>query len=180
MEFTVTEKIAASRAEVQSALADPAYYASLANPTFAMRTPELLEVHEDGAVIHTRVRYAFDGTLSGPASMVVDSSKLTWVIALSYDTSSHTGTLTVIPDHYDGMLSCEATISLSDEDGATTETVSGTVKVHVPGGQCRREGHLGRVHPLPGDGGRCDGRLLRHQARVVANLQRAAPAVISA
>ncbi len=132
MEFTVTEKIAASRAEVQSALADPAYYASLANPTFAMRTPELLEVHEDGAVIHTRVRYAFDGTLSGPASMVVDSSKLTWVIELSYDTSSHTGTLTVIPDHYDGMLSCEATISLSDAEGATTETVSGTLKVHVP------------------------------------------------
>jgi hypothetical protein len=132
VEFTVTEHIAATRAEIQSALADPAYYASLANPTFAMRTPELLDVHEDGAVIHTRVRYAFDGTLSGPASMVVDSSKLTWVIALSYDTSSHTGSLTVIPDHYDGMLSCEATIELREEDGATTETVSGTLKVHVP------------------------------------------------
>ena len=132
MEFTVEETIAATREEVQAALADPAYYESLANPDFAMRPPTLLEVNQEGTVVHSRVHYAFDGSLSGPAAMVVDSSKLTWVIAIAYDTATHTGTLRVIPDHYEAMLSCEATITLTEVDKTTTETVAGTLKVHVP------------------------------------------------
>ncbi len=133
MEFTVTESIAATRDEVLRALADPAYYAHLGEAATAVRAPELLSVAEDGSVLRTAVRYAFDGTISGPAALVVDADRLTWVIETTYDTDTHAGTLVVVPDHYHGMLQCDGRLTL--EDGgtdSTTETVSGRLRVKVP------------------------------------------------
>jgi hypothetical protein len=133
VQFTVTETIAATRDEVLAALADPGYYAHLGGAATAVQAPELLDVAEAAGIIRTSVRYAFDGTISGPAAMVVDVDKLTWVIDTTYDTGAHTGTVVVVPDHYDGMLRCNGTLTLEDAgDGTTVETVSGRLEVKVP------------------------------------------------
>jgi hypothetical protein len=124
MEFTVTETIGAARDDVVRALADPDYYAGLGDASTSVRAPELLSAAtEDGA---------FAGSISGPAAMVVDVDNLTWVIETTYDTSTHRGTLVVVPDHYDGMLRCDGTLALDESDGATLETVAGRLEVRVP------------------------------------------------
>jgi len=133
VQFTVTETIDAGRDEVLRALADPGYYARLGEAATAVRAPELLAVSEDGGTIRTSVRYAFDGTISGPAALVVDPAKLTWVIETTYDTGTHTGTVVVVPDNYQGMLRCRGTLALeSGGEGTTIETVSGRLEVKVP------------------------------------------------
>ena len=42
------------------------------------------------------------------------------------------GTVVVVPDHYDGMLRCSGTLTLEDDGGATTETITGRLEVRVP------------------------------------------------
>jgi hypothetical protein len=131
--FTVTETIAATRDEVVRALVDPGYYVHLGQAATAVRAPELLAAAEDDGTIRTSVRYAFDGAISGPAALVVDVDKLTWVIDTTYDTAAHTGTLVVVPDHYVGMLRCDGTLTLEDDgSGSTVETVTGRLEVKVP------------------------------------------------
>jgi hypothetical protein len=132
VQFTVTETIAAPRDRVLAALVDPDYYAQLGAAATSVRAPELLDASLDGGTIRTRVRYAFEGTISGPAALVVDVDKLTWVIDTTYDTGSHRGTLVVVPDHYQGMLRCNGTLAFESSDGATIETVTGRLEVKVP------------------------------------------------
>jgi Protein of unknown function (DUF2505) len=133
VQFTVTETIGADRQAVLHSLVDPNYYAHLGEAATAVRAPQLLSVDQDGGTIRTSVRYAFDGTISGPAALVVDADKLTWVIETTYDTAAHTGTLVVVPDHYEGMLRCSGTLRLeTGGPGETVETVSGRLVVRVP------------------------------------------------
>ncbi len=132
MQFTVTETIAAPRDVVVRALGDPDYYASLGDASSSVRAPELLSASIDGGALRIRVRYAFAGTISGPAAMVVDVDKLTWVIETEYDTTAHAGTLVVVPDHYEGMLRCRGTLALAESGSSTIETVAGTLDVKVP------------------------------------------------
>ena len=132
MQFTVTETIAAPRDAVVRALAEPGYYAGLGDASTSVRAPELLSAATEGASVRVRVRYAFAGTINGPAAMVVDVDKLSWVIETDYDTTTHTGTLVVVPDHYDGMLRCRGKLALAEAGGATVETVAGTLEVKVP------------------------------------------------
>ena len=133
MEFTVTETIAAGRGDVVRALADPGYYASLGDASTSVRAPELLSASTETGTLLVRVRYAFAGTITGPAARIVDADKLTWVIATTFDTTSHRGRLVVEPDHYDGLLRCRGSLALdADDDGTTTETVAGRLEVRVP------------------------------------------------
>jgi hypothetical protein len=131
--FTVTETIAADRDAVLRSLVDPGYYAHLGEAATAVRAPCLLSVAQDAGTIRTSVRYAFDGTISGPAALVVDADKLTWVIETTYDIAAHAGTVVVVPDHYEGLLRCSGTLTLEDGgSGETLETVSGRLVVRVP------------------------------------------------
>ena len=132
MQFTVTETIDAPRDAVERAHGDPGYYASLGDASSSVRAPELLSASTEGGSVRVRVRYAFAGTVSGPAAMVVDVDKLSWVIETDYDTTTHAGTLVVVPDHYDGILRCRGTLALADAEGGTLETVAGTLEVTVP------------------------------------------------
>ena len=132
MEFTVTESIAAGCDDVVRALADPGYYAGLGDASTSVRAPELLSVSTDAGTLHVRVRYAFAGTITGPAARIVDVHKLTWVIDTTYDPATHRGRLVVEPDHYHGLLRCSGTLALDEADGTTTETVTGRLEVRVP------------------------------------------------
>ena len=132
MQFTVTETIAAARDDVVRALGDPGYYASLGDASSSVRPPELLTSSTDGGSVRVRVRYAFAGTITGPAAMVVDVDKLTWVIETVVDTATHAGTLLVVPDSYEGMLRCSGTLALAESAGSTVETIVGHLEVKVP------------------------------------------------
>ena len=132
MRFSVTERIDASRDAIEAALADRSYYASLAVEASNLEAPDLLSATVTDGVLHTSVRYRFAGDISGPAAMALDRDKLTWVIDSSIDLSTHEGRLTVVPDHYDGLLRCWATISLVEAEGRTVETIAGELEVSIP------------------------------------------------
>ena len=132
MQFTVTETIAAPRDDVVRALAEPDYYAGLGEASTSVRAPELLSAATADGTLRVRARYAFAGSITGPAAMVVDADKLTWVIETTYDTATHRGTLVVVPDHYVGMLHCDGSLALDESDGGTLETVAGRLDVRVP------------------------------------------------
>ena len=132
MRFTVNETIAAARDDVVRALGDPGYYASLGDASSSVRPPELLSASTKEESVRVRVRYAFAGTISGPAAMVVDVEKLSWVIETDYDTTTHAGTLVVVPDNYEGMLRCSGTLTLAESNGATVEMIAGRLEVKVP------------------------------------------------
>ena len=132
MQFTVAETIAAPRDAVVRALAEPGYYAGLGDASTSVRAPELLSAGTVDGRLRVRVRYAFAGSITGPAARVVDVDKLTWVIETTYDTASHRGTLVVVPDHYVGMLRCDGTLALDEADDGTLETVVGRLDVRVP------------------------------------------------
>ena len=132
VQFTVTETIAAVRHDVVRAMGDPAYYSSLGDSSSSVRPPELLSATTDGGSLRVSVRYAFAGTITGPAAMVVDVDKLTWVIETDYDSATHSGTLVVVPDNYEGMLRCSGILTLTESDGATVEMIVGNLDVRVP------------------------------------------------
>ena len=132
MRFTVNQTIVAARDDVVRALGDPGYYASLGDASSSVRPPELLSASTDGGSVRVRVRYAFAGTISGPATMVVDVDKLSWVIETDYDTAIHAGTLVVVPDNYKGMLRCSGTLTLTEAQGTTVEMIAGHLEVKVP------------------------------------------------
>lgn len=132
MRFSISATIDGSRTAVEAALADPAYYRSLGDSLDNLEAPELLAAVVHDGTMTTRVRYAFAGQVSGPASMVVDASKLTWVIETTLDLGRHTGMVVVVPDHYDGLLRCHGDLWL-DEVGATTvEHLTGDLDVSIP------------------------------------------------
>lgn len=132
MRFAISAAIAAPRARVEAALADRAYYASLGDSVANLEAPELLEATVQESFMTTRVRYAFAGHVSGPAAMVVDESKLTWVIETTFNRERHVGTVVVVPDHYDGLLRCSGELQLDETDGMTTEHLTGDLDVSVP------------------------------------------------
>ncbi|MEI8404136.1 MAG: DUF2505 family protein [Actinomycetes bacterium] len=132
MRFSASERIAAPRHAVEAALANPAYYASLATAASNLEAPVLLSATVTDNTLHTSVRYRFAGDISGPAAMALDRDKLTWVIDSTIDLTHHEGQLTVIPDHYDGLLRCQASIAFADETGQTVETIAGNLDVSIP------------------------------------------------
>ena len=132
MRFAIQATIDAPRAAVEAALADRAYYEHLGDSLATLESPELLEASVHGSSMTTRVRYAFAGHVSGPAGMVVDESKLTWVIETHLDLERHEGTVVVVPDHYDGLLRCSGELRLDEVDGTTTEHLTGDLDVSVP------------------------------------------------
>jgi hypothetical protein len=133
VEFTVSESIEATFDQIVTALQDPDYYDALGqSETSSLRPPELLRAERSDGALELSVRYAFDGEISGAAAMAVDASKLTWVIHTKLDEATKSATLDVTPDHYDNLLTCDATVVFEEHDGTTTQHFNGDLKVHVP------------------------------------------------
>ena len=132
MEFEVTEHIAAPRSAIEEALTNDDYYASLEGTLGNLDRPALLLAERSETRICTDVRYAFTGAVSGAVRMAVNPDKLTWVIRTEIDLRTHIGTFVVIPDHYQGLLSCAGRLTFTEESHSTTETVTGSLQVNVP------------------------------------------------
>jgi len=116
---------------VAAALADPAWYGSIVTRP-GLGDPEPLSLSHHDGVVRTSVRWRYAGTLPSAAARLIDASKLTWVIEVRLSTTDWRGTVHVVPDHYEGLLTCEATLALDDDDGATLERVTGDLAVKVP------------------------------------------------
>jgi hypothetical protein len=127
----VTQRIEVPRDRVVAALADPAWYAA-AGSSPGLGEPEPLSLSSDDGVLRTSVRWRYVGTLPPLASRFVDADRLTWVIEVRCDLSTFSGTLHVVPDHYEGLLTCEAQLSFAEDGAATIERVIGDLSVKVP------------------------------------------------
>jgi len=132
MEFTATEVIPAPRELVLDALGTREYYEFLATKVSTIEQPELLSVETSDGHISLRVRYAFAGELSGPAKMVIDASKLTWVIETRLEKATSHAVLDIIPDHYGDLVVAEAEVDFVDRGVETAETITGSLEVKIP------------------------------------------------
>lgn len=140
MEFSTTNRIEASVAEVLAAMADPAYYEHLATTVTAIERPELLSDETTDGVLELKVRYAFAGEIGGAAKMFIDRDKLTWVIHSTWHLDQGTATVDIVPDHYADLVVADATMSLNDEEEGCAQTMEGNLEVKVPlvGAQAER------------------------------------------
>lgn len=132
MEFTATETILAPRDAVLAALGDTGYYEHLATRVTTIEQPELLGVAVAGGIVTLSVRYAFAGEITGPAKMVIDESKLTWIIHTTLDLATHHAVLDIVPDHYADLVVAEAEAHFEAHGETTVETVSGSLEVKIP------------------------------------------------
>ena len=132
MEFTATETIQAPRGAVLAALGDTGYYEHLATRVTTIEQPELLGVTVEEGVVTLSVSYAFAGEITGPAKMVIDQSKLTWVIHTTLDLATHRAVLDIVPDHYADLVVAEAEAHFDEHGETTVETVSGSLEVKIP------------------------------------------------
>jgi hypothetical protein len=132
VDFTLTQTIGAPRSEVLKALGDHGYYEFLSTKVTTIEQPELLDVTVRDGIVEMKVRYAFAGEISGPAKMLIDASKLTWVIHTRLDLSTHQATLEIIPDHYADLVVADAELRYEDHGQETLETFEGSLEVKIP------------------------------------------------
>ncbi len=139
MDFTLTQDIAATVDQVEAALTDAGFLATMADMP-KIGSVEVLEQTRDGDTVHQRVRYLFTAELSGAVRRVVDPDKLTWVEDSTSDLAAHTASYRIDPDNYANLLegSYDATIT-AHRNGARRVAI-GLLKVRVPlvGGKVER------------------------------------------
>jgi hypothetical protein len=132
MRFSVDQRIAGARDEVEAAFVDPAFYEALGQMPKIGR-PQVLERRESDGIVHLRVRYAFTGDLAAPARAVLDPSRMTWVVESTVDRSAHRTEFRMLPDHYGKRLECHGSYVLeADAAATTTQRFQGELIVHYP------------------------------------------------
>jgi Protein of unknown function (DUF2505) len=131
MKIDVAQPIGVRRERVAQALADPSWYASIVTKP-GLGDPEPLSLTVIDHVVHTSVRWRYAGTLPSAASRVIDPSKLTWVIEVRLALDDFRGSVHVVPDHYEGLLACDASLFFEPSDDGCVERVSGELNVRVP------------------------------------------------
>ncbi len=130
MRFRIEQRLAAPVERVEAALVDPAWYRAV-TASAAAWAPELLDVVDDGAAVHLRVRYRFRGTLNPAAAKVVSPARLSWVEVSTLDRAAHSIGLRIEPDHYADRLRFTGDVVLRPEGGGALRVLDGEVKVKV-------------------------------------------------
>ena len=92
----------------------------------------MLSVEVLDGTVEMKVRYAFAGEINGPAKMLIDASKLTWVIHTRLDLSTHRARLEILPDHYGDLVVADAELRYEEEGAQTVETFEGSLEVKIP------------------------------------------------
>lgn len=114
MKLRLEQRFAHPADAVARAFTDPALY-----PRFAalpkVSVPEVLEHVEDGDRVRMRIRYRFDGDLSGAARALVDPARLTWIDESVHDLTTRQVTFRLVPDHYADRLRCSGSYRFEAE-----------------------------------------------------------------
>ena len=127
----MSQRIAAPRERVVDALVDHAWYEALETRP-SIGAPEPLALSDLDGIARTSVRWRYAGTLPPAAARLLDADKMTWVIEMRLDRATFAGTIHVVPDHYEGLLTFEGALRFDDEAGSTLECVDGTLTVKIP------------------------------------------------
>lgn len=113
MRLQLEQRFAHRADAVAHAFADPALY-----PRFAslpkVSVPEVLDHTRHGDTVALRIRYRFDGDLSGAARALIDPDRLTWVDVSTHDLAERRVTFSLRPDHYGDRFRCAGTYRFED------------------------------------------------------------------
>lgn len=139
MRFQVEQRFRAPLPDVEDALLDPAFLATLADRP-ALGSPQLLDQEVEGDVVRRSVRYHFGGTLSPRVAAMIDPDRLTWVEVTTFDRRAHRGEHRIVPDHYAGRLDGSYVTRLDGEEDGTVRSAAGEVRVRfaLVGGRVER------------------------------------------
>jgi len=139
MDFTLTQHITAPVDQVEAALTDAGFLATMADLP-KIGSVEVLEQTRNGGTVHQRVRYLFTAELSGAVRRVVDPEKLTWVEDSTSDLRAHTATYRIDPDNYANLLEGSYDATIAATRSGARRVATGHVKVRVPlvGGKVER------------------------------------------
>lgn len=132
MRFEVVQRHDLGPGDLVDALHDPAFLVHLGQlPDFG--SPELLDHHDDGAVVTQRSRYRYDGPLPPAAGRFIDAARLSWVHESRFDRTTMTGAFTIHPDHYADRLRASGGEAVTPSTGGgSVRTVHGDLRVAVP------------------------------------------------
>jgi hypothetical protein len=131
MDFSLTQDIAATVEQVEAALTDAGFLATMTDLP-KIGSVEVLEQSRAGDSVHQRVRYLFTADLSGAVRRVVDPDKLTWVEDSKSDVVAHTASYTIEPDNYANLLQGAYDATITATGTGARRVTTGHVKVHVP------------------------------------------------
>jgi hypothetical protein len=131
VEFEIAQSVAAGRKAVVGAIIDPLLYESI-GATKGLAPPAVLERRDDGDFVRLRIRYGFDGKLSGAARAVLDPAKMTWVVELKVDPAKYRAKYRMLPDHYPDRIECRGSYRFDEEDDGTEQIMKGDLVVHAP------------------------------------------------
>jgi hypothetical protein len=131
VEFEINQPIASVRKAVVGAVTDPRLYESM-GATKGIAPPTVLERSDDGDFVRMRIRYGFDGNLSGAARAVLDPAKMTWVVELKVDPAKYRAKFRMLPDHYPDRIECRGSYRFEEDGGGTEQIMKGDLVVHAP------------------------------------------------
>ena len=131
MKFEIVQDLAASVADVDRALVDPAFLVRMAELP-KLGSAEVVEQHRDGDVVHQDVRFLFQAELSRSVTRVVDPALMTWIERSVCDLAAHETHCEIIPDHYGGLLSGRYRSVIIAQGPGSQRTITGELKVKLP------------------------------------------------
>lgn len=131
MNFEIVQDLAASVADVDGALIDPAFLIRMAELP-KLGSAEVLEQHRDGDVVHQDVRFLFQAELSRAVTRVVDPALMTWIERSVCDLTTHETRCQIIPDHYGGLLSGRYRSVIVAQGAGSQRAITGELKVKMP------------------------------------------------
>lgn len=132
MRFRIEQHLPGSVDDVIDALLDDGFVASMgALPKIGK--PELLDQRTETDFVIQRVRFRFTGELSGAASAVLDTAKLSWVAETTYDLRARQASFRIVPDHYGNRLTCTGMHRfVRVTESTSARLVEGELKVSYP------------------------------------------------
>jgi hypothetical protein len=132
MRFQIEQKIAGPVEAVARIYTEPRFYEVLGELP-KLGKPEVLELREEGPIVHLALRFRFTGHLSPAVTRVVDPAKLTWVEESVHDLARCTVTFRMNPDHYADRLRSQGSVRYeADGEGVTRRLTEGEVAVRMP------------------------------------------------
>lgn len=131
MDFTLTQDVTGTVDQVDAALTDAVFLATMADLP-KIGSVEVLEQTRDGDTVHQRVRYLFTAELSGAVRRVVDPDKLTWIEDSTSDLAAHTASYRIDPDNYANLLEGAYDATITKTERGARRVATGHLKVHVP------------------------------------------------
>jgi hypothetical protein len=132
MKISLDQPIAVSAEEAQAAYLDPAFYTTLGELS-GISAPEVRSFSQSPDHARIVLGYRFSGQLNGPATKILDTSKLTWSQVTDVDLAARRSEVRMVTDNYQGLLSFEGWYELRTvSEHECSQHFEGDLVVHLP------------------------------------------------